>query len=269
MWSFFIITTLFIACNCLPFPQNPPPAAPVPVAQGRPQSEAPSGSSTTPVPIISQNDADNGDGNFTFGFQAGNGIVVQESGYIKVGPPVASRSAADQSPEDNTIQVIAGSYSYPAPDGTNISLTYIADENGFQPQGAHLPTPPPLPESVQKLLSQISNAPAASNAPSIEASPSVNYEQAVVPTSASRSGKALEGAPVSSAAPSPASNIGSTSPSAVPTAAANPVSTSAVGSSTPVAASSAPTLASNPESTAANSPIVNIIPAPKDLAAAS
>lgn len=57
-------------------------------------------------------------------FQAGNGIVVQESGYIKVGPPVASRSAADQSPEDNTIQVIAGSYSYPAPDGTNISLTY-------------------------------------------------------------------------------------------------------------------------------------------------
>lgn len=45
-----------------------------------------------------------------------------------------------------------GSFQYTADDGTPISLTYIADENGFQPQGAHLPTPPPIPPAIQRSL---------------------------------------------------------------------------------------------------------------------
>lgn len=35
-----------------------------------------------------------------------------------------------------------GAFSYTSPEGEAISLTYIADENGFQPTGDHLPQPP-------------------------------------------------------------------------------------------------------------------------------
>lgn len=49
-------------------------------------------------------------------------------------------------------EVIRGSFSYTSPEGQPISLSYIADENGFQAQGAHLPTPPPIPEAILRSL---------------------------------------------------------------------------------------------------------------------
>lgn len=45
---------------------------------------------------------------------------------------------------------VSGSFSYTGSDGVQYSITYTADENGFHPQGAHLPTPPPIPPEIQR-----------------------------------------------------------------------------------------------------------------------
>lgn len=45
-----------------------------------------------------------------------------------------------------------GSYTYTGVDGVVYTITYIADENGFRAEGAHLPTPPPIPEEIQNSL---------------------------------------------------------------------------------------------------------------------
>lgn len=48
--------------------------------------------------------------------------------------------------------VSQGSDSYTAPDGQQVSITYVADENGFQVQGSHIPTAPPIPPEIQRAL---------------------------------------------------------------------------------------------------------------------
>uniref|UniRef100_A0A182VC91 Uncharacterized protein n=1 Tax=Anopheles merus TaxID=30066 RepID=A0A182VC91_ANOME len=40
---------------------------------------------------------------------------------------------------DNEAIAVRGSYSYTGPDGTVYVINYVADENGFQPEGAHIP----------------------------------------------------------------------------------------------------------------------------------
>lgn len=68
---------------------------------------------------------------------------MQEHGYIK-----------NAGVKDAEIKVAEGYFSYPGPDGHPISVSYIADENGFQPIGDHLPTPPPIPDAIKEALLQ-------------------------------------------------------------------------------------------------------------------
>ncbi|CAO1341517.1 unnamed protein product [Diamesa tonsa] len=99
------------------------------------------GPTTEPIPIISQEQEINYDGTYKWAYETGNGIQAEEQGYQKEIPG-----------QEEKANVAQGRYSYTAPDGQLIEVTYIADENGFQPQGAHLPTPPPIPEAIQRAL---------------------------------------------------------------------------------------------------------------------
>nr|AJF83751.1 cuticle protein [Sitodiplosis mosellana] len=108
----------------------------------------------TPIPIISQTDTSSPDGSFSYSFETGNHIKQQANGYHKTVLVPRLRADGSETGELDSADVIVqtGSYSYIAPDGTVISVHYIADENGFQAFGDHLPTPPPIPEPILNAL---------------------------------------------------------------------------------------------------------------------
>ncbi|XP_053964185.1 cuticular protein 47Eg [Anastrepha ludens] len=107
----------------------------------------PQGPTSEPIPIIRQEQEVNFDGSYKYSYETGNGIQAEEEGYLKN----AGSEAEGQSAQ--------GSFSYTSPEGVPIRITYLADENGFQPQGDHLPTPPPIPPAIQKALAYLATAP--------------------------------------------------------------------------------------------------------------
>ena len=81
---------------------------------------------------------------YSFSYETENGISVSESGVQKqIGGRVDEAGTVSQ-----------GSYSFPE-DGQRYTVNWVADENGFQAKGDHLPTPPPLPDHVVKLLQDL------------------------------------------------------------------------------------------------------------------
>ncbi|XP_034656031.1 larval cuticle protein LCP-17-like [Drosophila subobscura] len=79
------------------------------------------------------------EGQYQYQYETSNGIAAQESG---LGGHQAS-----------------GGYSYYSPEGQLVQISYLADENGFQPQGELLPTPPPIPAAILKSLEYIRTHP--------------------------------------------------------------------------------------------------------------
>ncbi|XP_069996584.1 cuticle protein AMP1A-like [Penaeus vannamei] len=80
--------------------------------------------------------SDNGDGNFQYTFQTSNGISSSNTG----------------TPGSEGQSNMQGTYSFLLPDGTLAEVSFIADENGFQPSSDLLPVAPPLPAHVPELL---------------------------------------------------------------------------------------------------------------------
>lgn len=69
-------------------------------------------------------------------YETANGISANEQGALK-GPESLS---------------VNGGYQYTDNAGNVFQIQYLADENGFQPQGAHLPVAPPIPEAILRAL---------------------------------------------------------------------------------------------------------------------
>lgn len=103
--------------------------------------------------IVAQDSNIDPDGSYQYSYETANGIRGQEQGTLK----------RASSPDTSDVIIASGSITYTAPDGQVISLSYAADdENGFQPQGDHLPTPPPIPPQIQKALDYLASLPPAS-----------------------------------------------------------------------------------------------------------
>ncbi|GAB1863007.1 Larval cuticle protein LCP-17 [Camponotus japonicus] len=101
--------------------------------------------SNNQISIVRQaSDGPNPDGSYSYSYETGNGIQAQEDGHLNnVGTDQEALEAR-------------GSYSYTDNEGNTFQVSYVANENGFQPEGAHLPSVPPL---IKKALQYIAEHP--------------------------------------------------------------------------------------------------------------
>ncbi|KAG5877060.1 hypothetical protein JTB14_014543 [Gonioctena quinquepunctata] len=128
-----ILSLAIAAVSCSPAPQLQPTGEPIPI-------------------LRYENEGVNPDGSYQWAYETGNGISAQEKGQVKAGP----------TPDEAEMEV-AGSYEYTNEDGSKVQISYIANKDGFQPQGDVLPTPPPIPPAIQRALEWIAAHPQPEN----------------------------------------------------------------------------------------------------------
>lgn len=87
-------------------------------------------------PILTRSEIRDDFNQFALSYSTANGISVAQQGALK---PLQTEQGLDN------VLVQQGAYAYYGPDGKLYKLSYIADENGFQPIADFLPTPPPAP----------------------------------------------------------------------------------------------------------------------------
>ncbi|XP_001360857.3 endocuticle structural glycoprotein SgAbd-3-like [Drosophila miranda] len=114
----------------------------------RPQDQRAAGAgvttTTTAATIVKQDNVNNADGSFNSSYETSNGIRVENIGYLKkiIIPKTETSDGQVIDEHEELVLVQTGSYSYSDPEGNIITLRYVADENGFQPEGDHLPVAP-------------------------------------------------------------------------------------------------------------------------------
>ncbi|XP_055319515.1 uncharacterized protein LOC129577077 [Sitodiplosis mosellana] len=82
---------------------------------------------------------------FQYAYETSNGISGQEQGQLK---QIGSEAGI----------ATQGNFQYTSPEGIPVQISYVADENGFQPQGAALPTSPPVPAAIARAVEYLQRA---------------------------------------------------------------------------------------------------------------
>merc|ERR1712240_94586 len=98
-----------------------------------------------PIAITKYGSVSDETGKYSYNFEAANGIKVSEEGQQK---------HFGDKPEEGYGSVAHGSHSYEL-EGVTYTINWVADENGYQPTGAHLPVAPPMPEYVVQMLAEL------------------------------------------------------------------------------------------------------------------
>ncbi|XP_047986225.1 larval cuticle protein 1-like [Leguminivora glycinivorella] len=74
------------------------------------------------------------DGAYNYAVETQDGVKKEETGEIKV--------VNDEENKPHNVVVVRGSYSYTDKEGGPHQVTYVADENGYQPQSDDIPKAP-------------------------------------------------------------------------------------------------------------------------------
>ncbi|XP_065164203.1 larval cuticle protein LCP-17-like [Atheta coriaria] len=100
-----------------------------------------------PVPIVRSESNIEPDGKYHYAYETGDGIKAEQQGEPRqIGNEVGIAAS--------------GQFSFTSADGTPISVTYTADENGYQPVGDHIPQ---VPAAIAKALEWIKAHPEPEN----------------------------------------------------------------------------------------------------------
>ncbi|KAF7286199.1 hypothetical protein GWI33_007159 [Rhynchophorus ferrugineus] len=99
-----------------------------------------------PIPILSQSSDIQPDGSFQWNYESGDGTKQEQTAVLKQVGNV-------------TVPVLQGSASWTDSEGVAHQVSYVADENGYQPQGSDLPVAPEIPPAIAKALEWIAAHP--------------------------------------------------------------------------------------------------------------
>lgn len=89
------------------------------------------------VPILSQDLEIEPKGKFRYSYETGDGTKSFLEGEVK------------EVENEEFVNVVRGSYTYVGDDGKTYTVNYVADENGFQAEGEHIPV---SPEAIAKSI---------------------------------------------------------------------------------------------------------------------
>ncbi|CAK1604184.1 unnamed protein product [Parnassius mnemosyne] len=128
-----------VSSTAAPAAPSPSPVSFAPVVANRAVSDS------RYANILKYGNEINPDGSFSYYYETDNGIAAQAQGTPRNfggNPPVIP-------------DVIEGSFSWVSPEGQPIGISYVADENGYQPKGDAIPQPPEIPPQIARALDYI------------------------------------------------------------------------------------------------------------------